>query len=317
MNASEQPTTEQPTTGRPTRTQRPARLTVGIVGSGRVGSVLGAALGGVGHRVHAVSGVSRASLSRAAAMLPGVPIRAADEVVIGAELVLLCVPDEALDDLVSGLADTGTFRAGQLVAHTSGAHGLGALEPALRAGALPLALHPALPFTGRGAEDLSRLVGVAFGVTAPEPLRLVAEALVVEMGGEPVWVPDNLRPLYHAALALGANHLVTLVNDSADALRAAGIAEPARVLGPMLGAALDATLDRGDAALTGPVSRGDARTVAAHLAALRTSAPDSVASYIAMARRTADRALASGRLDATSAESLLGVLAARPDGARA
>lgn len=298
-------------------TDRPARLTVGIVGSGRVGSVLGAALAGVGHHVHATSGVSRQSRVRAAALLPDVPLLPADEVVAGAELALLAVPDDVLADLVAGLAETGAFRPGQLIAHVSGAHGLTVLEPALRAGALPLALHPALPFTGRGQEDRARLAGVSFGVTAPEPLRLVAEALVVEMGGEPVWVPEDLRPLYHAALALGANHLVTLVNDSADALRSAGIAEPARVLGPLLGAALDSALDRGDAALTGPVSRGDGCTVAAHVQALRASAPDSVAAYLAMARRTADRALAAGRLDPTTAESLLEVLAGRPDGAHA
>lgn len=296
--------------------ERPARLSVGIVGCGRVGSVLGAALANVGHHVIATSGVSRASLRRAAAMLPAVPVRPVDEVVRDCELVLLCVPDDVLADLVTGLADTGAFRRGQIVVHVSGAYGLAVLEPALRAGALPMALHPALPFSGRGQEDLNRLGGVSFGVTAPEPLRLVAEALVVEMGGEPVWVAEHLRPLYHAALAMGANHLVTLVNDSADVLRAAGIVEPARVLGPLLGAALDSSLEQGDAALTGPVSRGDARTVAAHVAALRDAAPDSVAAYVEMARRTADRAMEAGRLDPESAEALLGVLA-RPHNARA
>ncbi|MDP9240083.1 MAG: DUF2520 domain-containing protein [Actinomycetota bacterium] len=289
---------------------RPGRLAVGVLGCGRVGSVLGAALQRAGHRVVAVSGVSPESRRRAERMLPHVPVVAADEVVAAADLLLIAVPDDALVDLVAGLAETGRWRRGQLVAHASGAYGLSVLNPATRAGALPLALHPVLPFTGRGVDDLARLTGASFGVSAPELLRLVAEALVVEMGGEPVWVSDAMRPLWHTALTIGANHLTTLVNEAADLLRVAGVADPAKVLGPMMGAALDSALQYGDKALTGPVSRGDAGTVAKHLAALTQSAPDAVTAYVALARQTADRALASGRLRPEQAEALLDVLAA-------
>jgi predicted short-subunit dehydrogenase-like oxidoreductase (DUF2520 family) len=291
-------------------TARDARLAVGIVGTGRVGAVLGAALARAGHRVVAASGVSRESVHRAGRLLPGVPLVPVPEVVTAADMVLLAVPDDALADLVSGLAATDTWRAGQLACHTSGGHGLGVLEPATRQGVLPLALHPVMTFTGR-PEDLDRLAGVSFGAAAPEPLRPVAEALVLEMGGEPVWVPDGARPLYHAALVTGANHLVTLVNESIDLLRGAGVDNPTRVLAPLLEAALDNALRLGDAALTGPVSRGDAGTVAGHLATLSRHAPDAVPAYVAMARRTADRALASGRLDPQRAEALLDVLASR------
>jgi predicted short-subunit dehydrogenase-like oxidoreductase (DUF2520 family) len=84
------------------------------------------------------------------------------------------------------------------------------------------------------------------------------------------------------------------------------------VLSPLLHAALDNTLAMGDAALTGPVARGDAGTIAKHLDTLAESAPDSVPTYLALARRTADRAIASGRLAAADAAPLLGVLASRP-----
>lgn len=281
-----------------------SRLDVGVVGAGRVGAVLGAALGRAGHRVTAVAGVSEASVARAAALLPGVPLLPADDVARGCDLVLMAVPDDALADLVAGLAATGALHRGQLVAHTSGRHGLAVLEPAVRAGALPLALHPVLPFTG-SAVDLARLVGVSFGVTTPEQLRPVGEALVLEMGGEPVWVLDELRPLWHAALAHGANHLVTLVASVADLLRSAGAQDPGAVLGPLLQAALDGVLTGGEATLTGPVARGDAGTVAAHRAVL----PDDVRpSYTVLARLTADRALAAGRLRPDQAAGLLEVL---------
>lgn len=289
----------------------PARLEVGVLGAGRVGAVLGAALARAGHRVVATSAVSTASRERAAALLPGVPVVAAHLVPAHADLLLLTVPDDALPDLVAGLASTGALRRGQLVAHTSGRHGLEVLEPAARVGALPLALHPVLPFSGTDV-DLARLPGASFGVTSAEPLKPVAEALVLEMGGEPVWVPEDRRALWHAALAHGANHLTTLVNTSVDLLREAGAEQPSRVLAPLLGAALDGALREGDGALTGPVARGDAGTVRAHLEVLAAVAPDVLPSYVAMARLTADRALASGQLDAARAGELLAVLGSVP-----
>jgi predicted short-subunit dehydrogenase-like oxidoreductase (DUF2520 family) len=94
-----------------------------------------------------------------------------------------------------------------------------------------------------------------------------------------------------------------------DLLRQAGVEAPAQVLGPLLGAALDNTLRYGDAALTGPVSRGDAGTVRTHLDTLTRHSRAGVPAYIAMARRTADRAIGAGRLEATDAEPLLDVLA--------
>jgi predicted short-subunit dehydrogenase-like oxidoreductase (DUF2520 family) len=288
--------------------ERPARLDVGVVGAGRVGAVLGAALQRAGHRVVAVSGVSEQSRARAAQLLPGTPVVAPEEVVRRAELVVLAVPDDALADLVAGLAATRTWQAGQLVAHTSGRHGLEVYRPAAEQHVLGLALHPAMTFTGTGL-DLERLVECCFGVTAPEPLRPVAEALVLEIGAEPVWIEESSRPLYHAALAHGANHLVTLVAQSLQALRAAGVEAPSRVLGPLVSAALDNALRAGDAALTGPVARGDAGTVAEHLRQLQNLSPDIRPTYVALARATAERALASGRLKPHVAEPLLDILA--------
>ena len=131
--------------------ERPARFDVGVVGAGRVGAVLGAALARAGHRVTGVSAVSEASLERAAALLPGVPVKPIPEVVAGAHLVVLAVPDDALADLVAGLSATGTFTPGQLVMHTSGAHGISVFEAAADSDIVPLALHPAMTFTGTDA----------------------------------------------------------------------------------------------------------------------------------------------------------------------
>jgi predicted short-subunit dehydrogenase-like oxidoreductase (DUF2520 family) len=274
-------------------------LVVGVVGAGRVGAVLGAALDAAGHRVVAAAAVSAASRDRAARLLPDAAILPADEVARAAtDLLLLAVPDDALAGVVRGLDKTGALTGDQVVAHTSGAHGLAVLG-----GVNGMALHPAMTFTGENA-DLDRLPGIAWGVTTRD--KTFATRLIGDLGGVPEWVAENARPLYHAALAHGANHLVTLVNEAADLLRAAGIERPERVLSPLLHAALDNALRLGDAALTGPVSRGDAGTVAKHLERMPA---DAVPAYLALARRTADRAIASGRLRPHDAAQLLDVLA--------
>jgi predicted short-subunit dehydrogenase-like oxidoreductase (DUF2520 family) len=284
-------------------------LIVGVVGAGRVGAVLGAALNAAGHRVVAAAAVSAASRDRAARLLPDAAVLPADEVArAAADLLLLAVPDDALAGVVTGLARTGALRPGQMVAHTSGAHGLDVLG-AVR-GLTPhgltlrgMALHPAMTFTGEDT-DLDRLPGIAWGVTTDD--KAYATRLVADLGGVPEWIAEDARPLYHAALAHGANHLVTLVNEAADLLRAAGVQRPAAVLDPLLRAALENALRLGDAALTGPVSRGDAGTVGKHLDRM---APEFVPAYLALARRTADRAIAAGRLRPQDAIRLLDVLA--------
>lgn len=291
-----------------TPNDRPGRLAVGVVGTGRVGSVLGAALHRAGHAVVAATRGSGESRRRARNLLPEVPLVSTHEVAERADLLLLAVPDDALPGLASELAESGAVSAGQLIAHTSGRYGIAVLDPAAREGALPMALHPVMTLTGR-VDDASRLDGCFFGVTAPEALRPIAEALVVEIGGEPAWVPEENRALYHAALASGANHLVTLVAESVALLGQAGVTEPARAIAPLLGAALDNALRFGGAALTGPVARGDAETVTAHLTELRAASPEAVAAYVAMARLTADRALQSGLLAPEDAERLLVALA--------
>lgn len=273
---------------------------IGVVGAGRVGAVLAAALRAAGHEIVAVAGESPASRTRIETLLPGVEVGKPTAVARACDLLLLTVPDDMLENVAAMLTASGAIRPGQYVAHTSGRHGLAALEPAAAHGAHVLALHPAMTFTGTDL-DLSRLPGCVFGVTATAQTSDLAETLVAELGGSPVWVPEDRRTLYHAGLAHGANHLVTLVAQAMDLLRASGADDPAATLRPLLHAALDNALSYGDAALTGPIVRGDANTVRAHLADIAASSPAVLDSYVAMARATADRAVLDGRLQPPAA----------------
>src|SRR3954467_2486909 len=268
---------------------------IGAVGGGRVGAVLAAALRSAGHEISAVAGESDASRTRIETLLPGVRVEKPTAVARSCDLLLLTVPDDMLANVVAMLSASGALREGQYVVHTSGRHGLAVLEPARELGAHVVAMHPAMTFTGT-ALDLDRLRGCVFGLTAGAAERATAEGLVADLGGRAMWVPEEMRTLYHAGLAHGANHLVTLVTEAMEVLAAAGADDPAGPLRPLLSAALDNALDRGDAALTGPIVRGDVNTVRAHLADIAAAAPQTLASYVALGRATLDRAVTAGRV---------------------
>jgi predicted short-subunit dehydrogenase-like oxidoreductase (DUF2520 family) len=297
---------------------RPARLSVGVISAGRVGAALGSALERAGHVVVACSAVSRASLERARRRLPDTTVLPVQDVAGQGELLVLAVPDAELASVVSGLAATRAVRPGTIVLHTSGANGIGVLAPLTEQGCLPLAVHPAMTFTGSD-EDIDRLPDTCFGITAADDVGYaIGQSLVLEIGGEPFRVREDARTLYHAALAHASNHVVTVVADAVDALRAAlwgqellgqqlvndapgGIAE--RVIGPLTRASVENTLRRGQAALTGPVARGDAQAVVAHLRAMAEVDPQLGEAYRTNSLRTAQRAHAPSEVFQALADS--------------
>ncbi|MDD7928558.1 Rossmann-like and DUF2520 domain-containing protein [Microbacterium thalli] len=216
-----------------------SRLGVGIVGAGRVGPVIGAALAGVGH---AITGITAGSdRERVDAVLPGVPVLDTDEVVRRSELVVLAVPHDDLEPLVAGLAELGAWQVGQLVLHTDPVHGLAVLAPAAARGAIPLAVHPAITFTG-STLDLRALTGAYAAVTAPAPVLPIAQALAVELGCEPVVVADADRPAYGEAIATATQFADSIVQQSAALLDQAGVPAPGRFLSTLVHSTVERAL---------------------------------------------------------------------------
>lgn len=283
------------------------RLNIGVIGVGRAGGVIAAAWQRAGHHVKRVSARSDVALLRAEALLPKATIVSVDDVPLGVDLVLLAVPDDALGPLVQSLADRGLVEQGQIWCHLAGRYGIEILDPAAHAGALVCALHPIMTFTGTSL-DLGRLTDCPFGVTAPENIRALAQTLVIEAGGEPIWVPEAGRARYHAALALSANSLAALAVQARDLLTSAGVGDPHLLLGPLLHATIDNALRMGDSVLTGPVSRGDVGSVQVHLQTIAEVSLPAADAYRSMARLITDRALAAGLLDMKQAADLLAAL---------
>lgn len=227
------------------------RLDVGIVGMGRVGSVLGLALAGAGHRVVAVSAVSDDSVERAITLLPGVPILPVDEVILRAQLVVFAVPAAELPALVEGLTSTQAWQPGQIVLHTSAEHGYGVFASALSLGVIPIAFHPAMVFTGTSL-DLATLKEATIAITAPTPVLPIAQALAVEMGAEPIVVTEADRAEYSDAVDALAQLSKAIVRQSLDRLQEIGIQRPEQTVGSIARAALEAALvepTRGDSPL--------------------------------------------------------------------
>lgn len=279
-------------------TSRDGRLGIGVVGAGKVGAVLGAGLRNAGHTITGVHAVSDASRDRAENLLPDVPVLEIPEILRRSEMVLFAVPDDVLADLVNGLVEAGHVQTGHLFVHTSGLYGTSVLDPIRPQGAIPLAIHPAMTFTGLSL-DIERLQNCVFGVTADAITLPIAQALVVELGGEPVTIAEADRPTYHMALAHASNHLVSLTAQSRQLLESIGVEQPGRMLSSLMGAALENSLSDGDGALTGPVARGDVETVRHHLETLESLEPFEVSegaeiaeTYRAMAWATAQRAYA-------------------------
>ena len=220
---------------------RSGRLGIGIVGAGRVGPILGAALAGAGHAIVGISAVSQESRDRAEAILPGAPIMEVPRLIELSELVILAVPSAELEQLVAGLAAAGAWQPGQLVLHTAPEFGTSVLAPALAAGVIPLAIHPAMAFTGTSI-DLIRLRESYCAVTAPAPVQPIGQALVVEMGAEPIIVAEADRAAYAEAIATATSFSTAIVSQAVGILAEIGMESPGSVLAPLVRSSVENAL---------------------------------------------------------------------------
>ncbi len=240
-------------------------------------------------------------------MLPDVPVLSAAAVARGCDLLVLSVSDLAIEPSCGELAAGGDLHSGQFVLHVSGAYGLKILAPAVEVGAVPVALHPAMTFPGQ-PNDADQFPGLAFAITTPPAVRAEVEQLVRDLGGVPIWINDDDRVLYHAALVLGANNLVTVVTAALEALSAAQVANPEQILAPLLRASLENALRIGDRALTGPIRRADTATIEAHLSALRDRTPELALTYLQLGLVTARRARRVALDNATDLDRVVALL---------
>lgn len=254
---------------------------IAVIGPGRVGTALALALTVAGHRVVAVAGRGHAAIERFVGIVgdvrPGDPVDAAR----AAGLVLLTVGDDELPGLTRTLARDDAVVPGSRFIHTSGRHGAAVLRPLALAGGRVAACHPAQTFAA--AQYDAGLVGCAWAVTAAPADLAWARSFVRLLDGEPVEIPETARTRYHAALTIGSNGTAAVVSLARDLLLASGVEQPERFLTALVTRSAANAAHAGAAALTGPVRRGDAATVTAHLDDLEVALPEALPAYRALA----------------------------------
>jgi len=265
-------------------TQRP---TLAIAGAGRVGSALALLLSQRGWPIRGVWSRSPDAAARLAQQI-GAAAWSDPACLADAQLVLLTVPDGAIGDCAQAIAQAGGWREGQGVVHCSGGMEVSALAPAQAAGAWIGGFHPLQAFATVEAA-LAVLPGSFFALEGDGPLRTWLPALAESLNGTWQWLAPGARPLYHAGAVFASNYVVTLFSVGVRLLTQAGLT-PAQAAAALLrlteGAVHNLAAVGLPGALTGPIRRGDAETVARHLAALEAAAPDLADLYRALARQT-------------------------------
>ena len=278
--------------------------TVAIVGAGKVGSVLAKALTKQGYQLVGIASTTAQSADQLAKQfgVPGV-IKAA-VVTQYAEVVLIATPDRCIGQVAAEIAQDGGFRAGQIVLHTSGGVSVDTLHSARKAGAFTGCMHPLQSFAHResAAETVS---GIYFALGGQEQAVGLAKKIVTDLGGQFFSISDKDRPLYHGAACIVSNYFVSLMHWATQIYGVFGLTpqQAAAALMPLVQGTLSNIEHLGPTeALTGPISRGDGSTVAAHLAALENRNENRL--YAELGLYTVDIALEKGTINEQQATML-------------
>ncbi len=281
---------------------------IGIIGAGPVGTALGLALDRAGWPVLAIASRDAGRRERFRSLVPDArafaePAALLDEV----ELVLLAVPDDVIGPLAAELR----LYSGQAIVHTSGLLGVEALGPAMAAGTQAGSFHPLVSIVDpeQAVEDLR---GATVVIEGDPELATALASMAEAIGAVPVRLPPGAKPAYHAAAVLAAGGMVALLDAIVEVAAAAGLdsAGAMTVYGRLVSQTLASVGRSGiEAALTGPVPRGDSGTIRVHLATLRRRAPSVVPIYVALTERAIAIAVERGSLSPDHAAELRSALA--------
>lgn len=289
-------------------------MKIALVGAGILGTSLGVVLKKAGHEVVAIASRTLKSARAAAGIIGDVHVAGdASTVALGADVVLLAVPDRMIPTVGIQVASGGALRRGAVVAHLSGALPAGVLTGVRAAGAHPGCCHPLQSFADVETA-VAALRGSFYFLEGDEEAVDVLRSVVLSLDGRPVPLDSASKSLYHAAACVASNYLVALVDYAVQLMRKAGV--PHDVALPALLPLIQGTVHNLEVvglpdALTGPIARGDIGTLKNHLVALRQVPGDLVRLYGALARKTVEVALKKGKIKRAQADRILDLF--RPD----
>jgi predicted short-subunit dehydrogenase-like oxidoreductase (DUF2520 family) len=286
---------------------RLAKVRIGFVGAGRLGTALAWSMAQRGLNVAAAASATRSSADRLIAPIRGCRVENIQDVVDMCDLVFITTPDRSIGTTTA----QARWRAGKSVVHCSGVTEVAALDAAVREGALVGGFHPMQTF-GEPQAAVASLPGCTITIEAEEPLFGVLVALAQHLECRVNRLPPGMRGRYHAAAGYGSQFINALLREASRIWQSWGATEEdsVRALLPMARGTLAAIASAGLAdAMPGPVSRGDVSSVEKHLAALAHLDPDVTESYRLLCGRTVALALDRGAIDGTTAGRIRELLA--------
>lgn len=276
------------------------KYNVAVIGAGRVGTALAVMLAKAGHRISGVASRTRDDAEHCAkltdaGMISTNPV----DVVVGAKMILLTVPDDQIAPVCQSVAANNGFRRGQMVVHASGALGSNVLEPAAKKGCQVASMHPFQSFA-TADQAMENLPGSYFGIEGSKDAVSVLEKLVPEaFGGTVLLLDERTKPVYHAAACMASCFVVVLTQASLELLVQLGLEKEEAV--KMLTPLLRGTVDNIDLlglpkALTGPIERGDVQTIKDHLSSVEARRPRVASLYKELGLKALDIAVEKGGL---------------------
>lgn len=281
---------------------------LGFIGAGPVGTAFAVNLSQRGYRVAGVFDVDGAAARRLAGDVAGCRVHdRAQRLVDDADIVFITTPDDAIPEVAAGL----TWTAGKAAVHCSGASTVQALEAASRQGAAAGAIHPCQTFAGR-EQAIANLAAATFAIESEEPLRTTLTGIATALDGDVVYLTAEDKALYHAAACIASSYFFTLVDVATDLWKNFGKskADATRAYIPLLQGSVNNIANIGfPGCPTGPITRGDVRTIQSHYAALRKHAPDTLALYRELSLKTIPVGLAKGTLSEDKAAELRSLFA--------
>ncbi|OPY82380.1 MAG: ketol-acid reductoisomerase [Smithella sp. PtaU1.Bin162] len=268
-----------------------------IIGLGKVGTAIGYLLKKCGHRIIAVSDKSAAALKKALPYTGGRAFRDPKRAVQEADIILITTPDDIIAIVCKEIADPRLV-CGKFIFHMSGAGGLDLLDSAKKAGAAVASVHPVQSFSSIDSA-INNLPGSVFGITAENKAKKYAVKIVRNLGGTPIFISPDQKPLYHAAACFASNYLVSLLNVVELIYESVGINEEnaRKAYLPLVYGTLKNIESSGSiSALTGPIARGDVSTIRKHITAIKKLHPQHSSLYSALGSVTTNIARKKGTL---------------------
>ena len=280
---------------------------LGFIGAGPVGTAFAVNLSKRDYQIIGVFDVVREAAQRFADDVTGCQVYdKAQELVDNADMVFITTPD----DIIPRVAAELKWRAGQSAVHCSGASTVHSLDSAREQGAMVGAIHPCQTFAGR-EQAIANLPGSTFAIESEEPLKKTLTEIARALNGDLVYLTSEDKALYHAAACIACNYFCTLVDIATDLWQNFGKSkeEAAKAYIPLLQGSVNNIASIGfPGCLTGPIARGDVKTIQSHLVALEKYAPDILPLYRELGLKTIPIGIAKGTLSESKAEELRSLL---------